>query len=149
MSISTVAARLAKIQKGITGVRKAFDLDELPNSLKGTYLPCFVNVPGPATYEGWGSGDIVETRLWRMMLFVTPIQRPSDMATKAVMVQPFFRRVVAAFADAQQLDDLTDVQLAWAEGDDGLDVLEYAGELYAGVETRLTVKETWNTTVGT
>ena len=147
MSISTIATRLALIQAGIDGVRKAYDLDDMPNALG--VLPAVVNFPGEATY-GWGvAGDIIETRIWRIRLYVTPAQRPIDAAKKAVRVEPFFRRFVQAFADAQQLNDLGDVQWAWIEEDGGLMALQYADEWFAGIEFSLTVKETWNTMVGT
>lgn len=149
MSISTIATRLALIQTAITGVTKAYDLDEMPNQLRATQLPAAVNFPGPAIYEWRGSGDIDETRTWFMRLYVTPAQRPVDAAKKAALVEPFFRRFVAAFADAQQLNDLGDVQLAQIAGDGGLISMQYADEWFAGIELTLTVKETWNTTVST
>lgn len=147
MSLNTVATRLALIQSGIDGVRKAYDLDNMPNKLGP--LPASANFPGPATYEGYGSGDIVETRTWSMRLYVTPAQRPIDAAKKAALVEPFFRRFLVAFADAQQLNDLDDIQWAWIGEDAGLMALQYADEWFAGVEFSLTVKEQWNTTVST
>ena len=149
MSLDTIAARLASIQGdgNISGVRKAYTHRTMPNALK--VLPAVVNFPGPATY-GWGvAGDIIETRTWLMRLYVTPAQRPIDAAKKAAMVAPFFRRFVIAFADAQQLNDLGDVQWAWIGEDSGTMSLEYADEWFAGVEFSLTVKETWNTDVST
>lgn len=147
MSVSAIATRLALIQTDIAGVRKAYDLDNMPDKLGP--LPAVVNFPGETTYEGYGSGDIVETRDYAMRLYVTPAQRPIDAAKKASRVAPFFRRFVVAFADAQQLNDLGDVQWAWISGDSGLMALQYADQWFAGIEFRLTVKETWNTTVST
>lgn len=147
MSISTIATRLALIQKDISGIEKAYDLSNMPNKLG--LLPAVTNHPGPAVYEWRGSGDIDETRTWMMRLYVTPAQRPIDAAKKATRVEPFFRRFVIAFADAQQLNDLGDVQWAQIGEDVGLMGLEYEGEWFAGVEFSLTVKETWNTTVST
>lgn len=147
MSINTIATRLALIQTDIDGVRKAYDLKNMPNKLGP--LPAVTNHPGLATYEGYGSGDITETRTWFMRLYVTPAQRPIDVSKKASRVEPFFRRFMIAFADAQQLNDLGDVQWAWIEEDNGLMGLEYEGEWFAGIQFSLTVKETWNTTVST
>lgn len=147
MTIAAVATRLALIQSAIAGVRKAYDLDSMPNKLGR--LPAVTNHPGPATYEGYGSGDITETRTWWMRLYVTPAQRPIDVSKKAARVEPFFRRFMAAFADAQQLNDLDDIQWAWIGEDDGVMGLEYEGEWFAGIQFSLTVKETWNTTVST
>lgn len=147
MSLSTVATRLALIQSEIAGVRKAYDLNNMPNKLG--LLPAVTNHPGLATYEGRGGGDIIETRVWSMRLYVTPAQRPIDVAKKASRVQPFFRRFMIAFADAQQLNDLGDVQWAWIEEDGGLMGLEYEGVWFAGIQFSLTVKEQWNTTVST
>jgi hypothetical protein len=150
MTLATVSARLATIQATITGVTKAFDVfDDAPNALKDTYLPCFISVPGPSVYEGYGGSWVDETRIWRMMLFVTPIQRPSDVAKKAALVAPLFRATLTKFADAQQLNDLGGIDLAWISADDGLDVLEYAGELYAGIEFQLQVKEAYALTMST
>ena len=149
MSIKAVATRLVLIQKGIDGVRRAYDLDNMPNKLQASLLPAVVNFPGETTY-GWGvAGDIIETRVWHMRLYVTPAQMPIDAAKKAARVEPFFRRFVVAFADAQQLNDLGDVQWAWIGEDGGLIAMQYADEWFAGIEFRLTVKETWNTTVST
>ena len=147
MSLSTVATRLALIESDIAGVRKTYDLDNMPNKLG--QLPAVTNHPGLATYEGYGSGDIVETRTWSMRLYVTPAQRPIDVAKKASRIEPFFRRFVEAFADAQQLNDLGDVQQAWIEEDTGLMGLEYEGEWFAGIQFSLMVQEQWNTTVST
>ena len=149
MSVSTIVTRLALIQNDIDGVRRAYDLDDMPNRLQATLLPAVVNFPGPAAYEGFGSGDIVETREYLMRLYVTPAQTPIDAAKKASRVEPFFRRFLIAFADAQQLDDLGDVQWAWIGEDGGLIAMQYADDWFAGIEFRLTVKETWNTTVST
>ena len=149
MSIATVAKRLVSIQEDITGVRKAYRPSTMPNSLSALRLPAVVNFAGPATYEGEGSGDITETRTWLMQLYVTPAQRPIDAAKKAAKVEPFFRRFMVAFADAQQLNDLGDVQWAWISEDRGLMALQYADEWFAGTEFSLVVKETWNTTVST
>lgn len=147
MSIPTVATRLVSIQDGITGLRKKYKPSTMPNSLK--LLPAVINFAGPATYEGYGSGDITETRTWLMRLHVAPIQRPIDAAKKAARVEPFFRRFMIAFADAQQLNDLGDVQWAWISEDGGLMALQYADEWFAGTEFSLQVKEQWNTTVST
>lgn len=147
MSISTVVTRLALIQTDINGVRKAYRLDNVPNALR--LLPCVINFPGETNYEWWGNGDIIETREYRMRLYVTPAQRPIDAAKKAAKVEPFFRRFVIAFADAQQLNDLGDVQWAQISGDSGLMAMQYADDWYAGIEFNLTVKEQWNTTVST
>ena len=147
MSVTAIVTRLTLIQKDVDGVRRAYDLDDMPNKLGP--LPAVVNFPGVATYEGHGSGDITETRDYIMRLYVTPAQRPIDAAKKAALVEPFFRRFVAAFADAQQLNDLGDVQWAWIGEDSGLMGMQYADTWYAGIEFRLTVKETWNTTVST
>ena len=147
MSIGTIVTRLALIQSDIAGIRKAYDLDNMPNKLGP--LPAIVNFPGETTYEGYGSGDITETRDYVMRLYVTPAQRPIDAAKKASRVAPFFRRFMIAFAGAQQLNDLGDVQWAWIGTDSGLIAMQYADEWFAGIEFRLTVKETRNTTVGT
>ena len=149
MSVSATVTRLALIQKDIDGVRRAYDLDDMPNALRATLLPCVVNFPGETTYVGHGNGDIVETREYLMRLYVTPAQRPIDAAKKMAKVEPFFRRFLVAFADAQQLNDLGDVQWAWIGADGGAMAMQYADDWFVGVEFRLVVKEQWNTTVST
>lgn len=149
MSIATVGARLVSIQEDIDGVRNAYRPATMPNSLTSLRLPAVINFAGPATYSGEGSGDITETRTWTMRLYVTPAQRPIDAAKKAALVEPFFRRFMIAFADAQQLNDLGDVQWAWIAEDGGTMSLEYEDSWFAGTDFLLTVKETWNTTVST
>lgn len=147
MSVTAIATRLALIQSSIPGVRKAYDLHNMPNKLG--LLPAVINFPGETTYSGEGSGDITETRNYVMRLYVTPAQRPIDAAKKAAQVEPFFRRFVMAFANAQQLNDLGDVQWAWIGEDSGLMAMQYADTWYTGIEFKLTVKETWNTAVST
>lgn len=152
--LDDICTRLAAIERQVEGVERAFDFDDVPNTLKGTYLPCFINVPGPATYEAYGGHNMMVKRLWRLMLFVTPVARPSDVAAKAALILPFFRRVPVRFASAQQLDDLAGVEFVWIGADDGLDVLEYAtaadsAGLFAGIEFRMEVTTTYAVTMAT
>ena len=146
MTVATVANRIAQIQRKIVGVRRAFDIDKMPNNLRQSYLPAVINIPAEAEYEDLSAGEVLETRQWRMMLFVTPIERPSDVAKKNALVVPFFRRFKTAFIDAQMLDELSGVALARLLGDDGLDALEYGDVIYAGVEFTLETQEWYSLT---
>jgi hypothetical protein len=145
--LSDIAAQLAVEEATVTGVTKAFSLSDIPNKLVSGFLPCFINVPGPATYEAYGGHNVMERRTWRLMLYVCPIAVPSDVATKAQVVEPFFRDVVAVFAGAQQLSGESGVEFTWIGSDDGLDVLEYAGDLFAGIEFQMEAVTTFAATM--
>jgi len=142
MTVGTVLDKLATIQATITGITKAYGHDDLPNSLKTAQLPAFINLPGAATSEDvFGQAAEVETRTYRMLLYVTPIERPSDIATRMNRVEPFFDRVKDKFRSYALLDSLTDVIFTSTVDDIGLTAMEYAGVLYAGVEFTLDVME--------
>ena len=143
MSIQTVLDRLAKIQRTIQGVNRAAGHDDVPNTLRTEYLPCFINLYGPAeSQETFGQAGEVEARTYRMLLFVCSIQRPSDIAKQTNRTVEFLDRVKDAFRDRQNLDGLTNTIYASAVRDEGQTALEYpTGTYYAGVEFQIDVME--------
>ncbi len=143
MSVQTVATQLAAVERRISGVKRAFDLDDLPNALTDAHLPAFVNVPTAATYSWPASLYAEEQREWRLLLYVCPVERPGDVAKRMKLLAPWFRRVPLEFAKSLMLDDLSGVDLTLVTADDGVDTLDYAGSLYAGIEFRLGVHETF------
>ena len=143
MSVETVATQLAVIERRISGVKQAFDLSELPDAMHDSYLPAFVNVPTTAEYSWPASLYAEEVRTWRLLLYVCPVERPVDVAKRMVLLAPWFRRVVLEFAKSLFLDDLSGISLSLVQADDGVDTLDYAGALFAGIEFRLSVRDTF------
>jgi len=139
-TIAQVVDKLAELQAEIDGVKSAFGHNKAPDALRSAMLPAFINVPGPAEpfAETFGRSAIVSQRTYRMLLYVCPVTMPSEVAKQADLIEPFFDLVLAAFKAEIHLDGLT-VTAAHYLGDDGLDVLEYAGQLYAGIEFRIRV----------
>jgi len=139
-TIAQVIDKLATLQKAIEGVKAAFGHNQAPDALRPAMLPCFVSVPGEAEpfAEVFARSAIVSQRTYRMLLYVCPVSQPSEVAKQADLVEPFFDRVLAKFKAEIDLDGLEIVQAQYL-GDAGLDVLEYAGQLYAGIEFRLRV----------
>jgi len=141
MSVATVATRLARIQVNITGIVKAFDLDEIHNTLHTAQLPAFISVPGEATIVKYDD-MLQETRQWFMLLYVCPIERPAQVAQRMSLVSPFFSRVRDAFSARDGLESLTGVLSSTYLGDSGTPApLEFGGVLYAGAEFRLQTVE--------
>lgn len=152
MAINTTAARITTIVSGITGITSAWDVydTDLPNLLRDTHLPACIIIPGGANYEVNANGYVDEIRDFRMLLYVTPVERPEDVQKKANLMAPFFRRFITTFADAQKLNDLLAIQEARFVTDSGHDnLLEMGGLLYAGIEFTLMVREEYQLTVGT
>lgn len=142
MTVATVCERLARIQGNITGVTKAFDMDEMPNKLNTAQLPGWITVPGEATYEHPDPTTEIETRLYYMLLYVAPIEAPSQIAFRMNLLAPFLDRVPAAFAARNGLESLAGVLRSELVADNGqIQPLEYGGLLYAGIEFRLQVVE--------
>lgn len=147
MSVQTIATRLARIQTDITGITKAFDLDEVPNKLTTAHLPAFINVPGEATAE-WRADDLwAETRLWYMVLYITPLQRPYEIAFRLGEARVFFERVRDAFVARKTLESLRYLEDSTYLGDSGNVLpLVFAGTEYTGIEFRLQTVELTNIT---
>ena len=147
MSVTTIATRLARIQTDITGITSAFDLDAIPNKLTSAHLPAFVNVPGEATSE-WRADDLwAETRLWYMVLYITPLQRPYEIAYRLGEVRAYFERVRDAFVARKTLESLRYLEDSTYLGDGGNVVqLIFAGTEYSGIEFRLQTVELTNVT---
>lgn len=141
MSVETVKARLAQIQSGIAGIKRAFV--QGPNSLNVADMPLFMTMTGKAEYDwgGLGSDAGLERRLYLMRLYVMPFG--AGVAGEAERaVEPFFQPVRDTFAARPSLGNLAGVQNATLVGDSGIIVLQYPqGTLYFGVEFRLMVEE--------
>ena len=138
MNISTIKTELAKIQRAITGVKRAYENG--PRGLPGTDLPLFVNFVGPGSRANpFGQGDTDhETRDFLMRLYVCPAQNGLDGEAEKE-VETYLPLVYAAFDLKDLLISVTFVRFAVISGDSGISVLSYAGENYLGCEFRLTV----------
>lgn len=143
MSIATVAERLAAIQiDHVAGIVKAYDIDEIPNSLATANLPAFINVPGEAVQAAFDDDEWIETRTWYMLLYIAPIERPVEVAQRMAAAAVFLPLVRQVFADRDGLESLAGILSSRLTGDSGLATpLQYGGLTYAGIEFRLEVKE--------
>jgi len=144
VSVETVTARLATLQATITGITTAYAVDASPGKLTTAHLPAFVNIPGRAEYS-WLATKlwVQEARIYRMLLYVVPVERDADVARNAGRVIPFYRRVLTLFQQYPSLNGLSGVTSSKLVSDDGLDVLQYGGAFFAGIEFRLAVTETF------
>lgn len=146
MSVETVKARLAQIQAGITGVKRAFSHG--PGAMPPGDLPCFVNFTGPARHDFLlaGNDQDIETRTYIMRLYVRPVGQGIDGEAER-LCEPFFPRVRDIFAGRPGLglgttgSHLAGVQRAIFLGDSGTSVLRYNGQDFIGIEFRLEVSE--------
>ena len=136
MSVAAVKARLAEIEEGITGVKRAYA--QAPLSLPASDLPAFVNFAGQATHD-WrlaGSDTDRETRLYLLRLYIAPLTTgtPGEIERRC---EPFLESVRDVFAARPSLGRLRGVQTANLLGDGGPAVHQYGGERYIGDEFRL------------
>jgi hypothetical protein len=143
VSVATVTDALATLEKTITGVRAAYSLDETPNTLHT--LPAFVNWPGAATYEVH-TGIAVETRTYRCILYVTPVQSPVEMRYKGKLAEPLLAAARSAFLGAPGLAGTTGVLAMQFTGDSGLVPIDDYGGVYIGAEFTVQVQEEINVT---
>lgn len=146
MTVATIKPRLAVIQAGITGVKRAFA--QAPGSLPPGDLPLFANFTGAARHN-WqiiGHDQDLETRNYLMRLYVRPVGQGIDGEAER-LCEPFFVSVRDAFASRPGLglgvagSHLAGVQQAVFLGDSGVSVLRYSGQDFIGIEFRLEVNE--------
>ena len=140
MSVATVKQRLAEIEEGIAGIKRAYA--QAPLSLPASDLPAFVNFAGQATHN-WrvvGSDTDRETRVYICRLYVAPLVQgvPGEIER---LCEPFLESVRDTFAARPSLERLTGVQVSILLSDGGPAVLAYGGTRYIGVEFRLQVVE--------
>lgn len=138
MSVETITDRLAEIEGAITGITKAYSFDETPNRMTQAMMPCFVNFPGPATYEDRGA-LLAETREYRATLITAPMESPIDFFRQCDLVEPLITRVRDALAARITLLSLADVEVARLVGDTGLTAL--FGNSYLGVQFNIEIVE--------
>jgi len=139
MSVETITDQLAAIEGAITGITKAYSFDETPNRMTQAMMPCFVNFPGPATYEDRGGGLLAETRAYRASLITAPMESPIDFFRQCDLVEPLITRVRDALAARITLLALADVEIARLTGDSGLMAL--FNNLYLGVQFNVEIVE--------
>lgn len=143
MSVATVTDALAVLEKTITGVKAAYSLDETPNALHT--LPAFVNWPGAATYDA-RTGLAIETRAYRCILYVTPVQSPVEMRYKGKLAEPLLAAARSVFLAAPGLAGTTGVLAMRFTGDTGLVAIEDYSGVYIGAEFTVQVQEEINVT---
>lgn len=80
MNVTTVKARIATIQSGITGIKKVFT--QIPPRINRAELPAFVNFIGPAQYKRGGYGTQEASRTFLMRLLDAPPPRALPVKTR-------------------------------------------------------------------
>jgi hypothetical protein len=148
MTVETVKARLAVIQRTITDVKRAYvhmPLTDLPEP----DMPLFGNFTGPATYD-WitlGSDEDLEARIYLMRLYVKKATQGIDGEAEK-KCEPFFESVPRKFAARPSLglgtagSNLVGVQMATLLGDGGISIFNHpTGSQYIGIEWKLEVRE--------
>ncbi len=139
MNVTAVKTRLAEIQRGIPGVRRAYDAG--PASLPDTDLPIFINFTGAQNLESAaGAGDeIFESRDFVMRLYVQSVQSGLDGQAES-KAEAFIEPVHNEFDREQLLAAVPFIRDAVIVSDTGVSVLTYAGVQYLGTEFRLRVR---------
>ncbi len=139
-TMQQVRERLAEIQRTVTGVKRAYAW--APQALPDGDLPLFCTFTGPATVALLSETLLEETRTWLMRLYVKNVQAGIDGEAEK-MVDEFLLSVRDAFLSHPLLGNgVLDAALpfvkraAWM-GDNGIQVLTYAGQPYLGAEFRL------------
>lgn len=140
MSVAAVTDALKAVELTISGVKAAYSLNEIPQRLNVSSLPAFVNWPGAATYEMSG-GLAIETRRYRCILYVDPLQSPAEMRYKGANAEPLLAAARVKLLGAAGLRGTADVLSARLVGDTGLIAIEDYGGTYMGVEFTVEVKE--------
>lgn len=145
---SEIRQRVSDLQLLITGT--AVSYPRPPKSIIGANMPLWVNVWGEAENDKdfWGTNDAREGRLMRMLLYVTPMAGgiPGEAEEE---LEPWFDRVKLFWNQHPNLRDallasnteLTDVEGAYLEGDNGVVGMGYSEDptKYAGIEFRLRI----------
>lgn len=137
-----VRQQLATIQRSISGIRRAYIF--APQSIPDSDLPLFCTFTGSASCAPLSETLFEETRIWIMRLYVKPMQAGYDgEAEKAV--DEFLVSVRDTFLSHPLLGNgvedstLPFVKKAVWLGDNGIQVLSYAGQNYLGAEFRLNI----------
>jgi hypothetical protein len=141
-TMDAIRQRLAEIQASVTGVKRAYV--RAPQSLADSDLPAFCTFVGLASINPIGETLAEEVRTWLMRLYVKPILSGIDgEAEKAA--EEFLIQVRNTFLSHPQLGKgAKDAVLSFVEkvvwlGDNGIQILPYAGQNYLGVEFRMNI----------
>lgn len=145
MSVLAVTDALATLEKTISGINAAYSLDETPQRLNVSSLPAFINWPGTATYET-RTGLAIETRSYRCILYIAPLESPVEMRYKGATAEPLLAAARLVFLGSPGLASTTDVLSARLVGDSGLIIIEDYGGFYLGIEFTVQVQEEINVT---
>lgn len=141
MTVETVTDQLATIEAAITGITKAYSLDEIPNKLSAAVLPAIINVPGKALYERRGDRLAAEIRNYRAILYVAPLESPVDFWRKANTAEPLFAAIRNALLARMTLESISNVEDCELTEDTGLIPIVDFGMTYVGVEFTVRVTE--------
>ena len=141
MSIEDVKEALAAIQVAhIPNIGRAYS--RAPESLPPGDLPAFVNLAGPSTID-WntiGSDNGVETREYRMRLYVAPLGQGIS-GEKEEKVETFITPTREAFSSRPSLGGVVGVMNVFFQGDTGPVAMEYGSDEFIGVIFKISVVE--------
>ncbi len=141
--IATIKARLVEIQEAVPNVKRAYIY--APSSLPDSDLPVFCTFTGQAIVEQITETLVYESRVYKMRLFVKQAQSGVDGEAEK-KVSEFLTSVRNVFLTHPLLgtgakDSAIDfVQSMRWRGDNGVQILPYAGENYIGAEFQVLVK---------
>lgn len=147
MSIQLVRARIALLQRSITGIKVAYE--QLPKGiLNSVDLPLFMNFVRDATYDqdSIGSDDVQVTRTYLMWLMVKPVAEGEEGEGEA-LVEPYIENVSNYFLARPTLKNLAGIVSADLVSDTGPKRMVWPGTptnpigVYWGTEFRLNVTE--------
>ena len=155
MAISTTINLLQALNRSITGIKRAPDLDKYPTVIDTANLPMMISWPSEAQFHIKGGGEKRQDRVYRLICYIEPLGQ-NDIPSRASAAATLLQRVVDTYITAANVA-LADpggtniYQVTIESGpnhqhsDSGLvSNLLFAGKPYHGFEVRVNVRELWS-----
>jgi hypothetical protein len=135
---TTIAAGIATVGKGISGIKTTFTL--APANIDSSQLPALYSFTSSATIDTSALGDGVPLvrRTMRVQVAVIPIAE-GDPTQREAKCRPLIDAAINQYLAYPQLGGVAGVQLAEPVSDSGIVVLPEWGGKFIGFELRLEV----------
>ena len=148
MSLEAIFTRIKTINSGITGITRAYDHTDVPESLSTGDLPAAI--PYPDTGDIFYSAGQLARFDHRILIrvYVAPTGQ-ANLAQNLSACLPFVQRFRDTYAQAMKLNELAGIEQAKLTSYRVGVLPDYAGVEYVGVEFVLEVAEEEAITTGT
>ena len=140
MSLRTAITQLAATGATVTGITTAFDVDDVPQSLKTAQLPALLHFPGGGTNDRL----VFDNNIWtfkhrvRVILFYSPVAQ-GRLEDNLAEIVDLVGSYVEAIRDDDDLDGNVCDAMVTAYGEPG--AFRFAEVDYHGVEFTVEVVE--------